>query len=699
VGSPVRTLGALRLVTTRSKLDACEGLPPSLSAPTLYGVDCFPPTDYSAAPLWNTTVPADVNTWRAFTQPPVYEPGSAVPQFVYIVPSDLANAQCAARVASLAGAGWLDAASRDARAQAVLLAGAAGRVATVDFSAVFTRGSLVETAVVVQSAPVAPYAGGAAGGLFAACDAVFLLYLGYLAWRTARRLARPCGRGAGAAACVAEAAGSFWRLLDVATVAAMAATAGLWVALLVQLAALRDAAAQQPPPSRALFSQPPALRAPAAAATATFCAWKQAAVAALVCLTLRLYKYFAFQPRLGVMSAVFSRAAGDACTHGSVFAVLVVLFAVWAAVLYAPQDAGWVAGGGSVLTLFQYMMYDYDYAAQAQQYPLLAAVFYVAFMLLITNLILWMFLAILFEEYSAVRVSSHELPSVADEAAAALAAARARLACPRAAASCARRRGAPPPPPPHPAAEAAAVPFASVAAALRGDAALAAGGADAAVDPADLARALRISAAAALCLLAEAAAAADAVMATLPAADDDGDDGGGGGGGGGGATMAAADAIEARAAVLRAARARGLYGAADSAAPGARALLAEPVPQQPRSAAPEPAPAAAKPPPPPPPPPPPMGRATTRAALRFADRSLGAALARAADDAGDRDARAARLLASVDALRASAAALAAALGVPPPPPPPPPPLPPGVVRPAPGAVLKVAWPPLPPQQE
>jgi hypothetical protein len=89
-----------------------------------------------------------------------------------------------------------------------------------------------------------------------------------------------------------------------------------------------------------------------------------------------------------------------------------------AAALFAPQAAGWVDGGTAVLSLVQYIMYDYDYDAQAQQYPFLAAVFFVAFMLLITNLVLWMVLAIVFEEYSAVRVAAHALPSVADEAAA-----------------------------------------------------------------------------------------------------------------------------------------------------------------------------------------------------------------------------------------------------------------------------------------
>ena len=682
-----------RAAHARSPRRRAAALPPaaSLSSGDLYGVDCYPANEYSTATGWNSDVPEDPDTARAWTNPPVYEAGSSVPQFVYGLPANLAANECARRMTSLRDAGWLDAATRDVRVQLTLLAGQVGLVATAEFSAVFTRGSLVDSEVVVRSVPLDPY-GGEAAWVLAVGDAIFVAYMAYLIWRTGWRLARPCLRGRGAAACAGEAL-QYSRLLDMTTVAAMLAVVGLWIALCVQLSDLRAQAAAALPVTGTFFTIPSPLRAPAAAATATFASWKEAVVVMLICLTLRLYKYFSFQPRLGVVTAVAARSAGDACTHGAVFAVLVILFAVWAAVLFAPQDAGWVDAPTSLLTLIQYMMYDYDYDAQARQYPIFAAFFYVAFMLLITNLIFWMFLAILFEEYTAVRYDSHNSPTVADEAAAAAhavarAAARALpRACTRS--SCCQSRGATAADDDaSPAAIASAVPFAAVARALRVNAALSRAEF---VDAEDLAHALRIPLPAADCLLAEAAAVADYVM-TLPAADDDEDDAAP-------ATLAETSpaAIEARAAVLRQARARFMYGTADAATAAARDMLAQPVPLEPRrglpDAAKKAAPAPAQAPETAPKPQQDSARLGSRATPRDVTGQQDAVGHCSTDAVGARVQRMQRLLASLQELRAGAAALATALGVSPPPPPPPP-SPPGVARPPPsGSSLRIAWPP------
>ena len=62
-----------------------------------------------------------------------------------------------------------------------------------------------------------------------------------------------------------------------------------------------------------------------------------AAVVTLATLTLRLFKYFAYQQRLAVISEALSRGFGDAAHFLLLFGVLVVFFCVWGYFMFGAQ--------------------------------------------------------------------------------------------------------------------------------------------------------------------------------------------------------------------------------------------------------------------------------------------------------------------------------------------------------------------------
>jgi hypothetical protein len=68
------------------------------------------------------------------------------------------------------------------------------------------------------------------------------------------------------------------------------------------------------------------------------------------------------------------------------------------------------------MAVFRYMMYDYNLDAMSSSFPTMATVFYITMMLLLTNMVLWMFLAIVLESYTEVRARSHGAPSLLDDA-------------------------------------------------------------------------------------------------------------------------------------------------------------------------------------------------------------------------------------------------------------------------------------------
>jgi len=61
-------------------------------------------------------------------------------------------------------------------------------------------------------------------------------------------------------------------------------------------------------------------------------------------------------------------------------------------------------------------MYDYDLEAMQNSYPRMADFFFVTFMVIMTNCMLWMFFGIILDSYNTAREASHGAPSLWDDA-------------------------------------------------------------------------------------------------------------------------------------------------------------------------------------------------------------------------------------------------------------------------------------------
>ncbi len=103
-------------------------------------------------------------------------------------------------------------------------------------------------------------------------------------------------------------------------------------------------------------------------------------------------------------------------------------YGTWGSFMFGHASMDWSNTGLSLMAVFRYMMYDYNLDSMASSFPTMANVFYISMMLLLTNMVLWMFLAIVLESYTEVRARSHGAPSLLDDAASAW------VALPRAAA-------------------------------------------------------------------------------------------------------------------------------------------------------------------------------------------------------------------------------------------------------------------------
>ena len=313
---------------------------------------------------------------------------------------------------------WLDSATRDVRVQVALINGEEAAYGRVEFAATFTRGSRVATTTSVISIATSFYADGR--GYLYAFDVIIIVYWGYLVVGAVRRMVSAVRTTRTCLACP-SAAFSYFRLLDLATVASILVAIVAWSVTCGRLVSTMDYVASVPASPTQFATGPSDIQNRIYEATQAYGVFKEAAVITLIFLTLRLFKYFQFQPRLAVMTEVFSRGASDALHFGFLFGLLLTMYGVWGHFMFGTQAPDWVDVQTSALSVFRTVMYDYDLPAMEAQYRGMADLYFITFMIAITNLVLWMFLAILLENYTEVRFESHKGPSAMEEAAAFLA--------------------------------------------------------------------------------------------------------------------------------------------------------------------------------------------------------------------------------------------------------------------------------------
>lgn len=407
-------IGGIRLATTRRKSVGCK-LPGDLNA--LYGGNCHADGEggYDLTPYGNVTAAAAAGVAGAFV-PSTVEDDATGAQFQLFLDQRLpTDPTLIDAINGLKAGGWLDNATSEVRIQSVFLNGETGSVIRMSIGAEFGIGGRVSTYLDVDSIFLDPYYGTLAG-LVIALDLIMLGYWLYLLAGTCRRIGKAlCGpggsrrprRGAGCCAWTRYRLGrlaSYWYLLDIATVASMLASFVMWLLLVSLLNKVKNEAVSAASGDKV----PSVLEQDIVNAVATMNQAKNAAVVTLGLLTLRLFKYFRYQPRLAVISESISRGFVDALHFGLLLAVLIVFYATWGHFMFGSVSIRWTDPVGSYFSIAQFSMYDYDWDAMVTAYPGSAQAFYVTFMFLMTNLMLWMFFAIFFDAYTLVRNEANE---------------------------------------------------------------------------------------------------------------------------------------------------------------------------------------------------------------------------------------------------------------------------------------------------
>lgn len=141
--------------------------------------------------------------------------------------------------------------------------------------------------------------------------------------------------------------------------------------------------------------------------------YRDVAVAAIVLITAHTVASFSVHPRLGVVGSSLARALADSIHFAAVFAALMAMYAAWGFASFGHAAvADWGDLPSSLWSCIRLIMYDYDLQSMAGGDPQAARWFFGSFMFIMTNLILWAALAVIFDAYALVRAETAGLPAV-----------------------------------------------------------------------------------------------------------------------------------------------------------------------------------------------------------------------------------------------------------------------------------------------
>jgi hypothetical protein len=357
-------------------------------------------------------------------------------------------ADSSAALYALASAGWLDHLTAGLRTSVLVLNPELGYVAHLHMLATLSRGGRVASRTMLHSMSLDSYAESPA---LYALDIFIMLYVVYLILGAGKRMARIfCIRKGSTAEQRWAQLVSFSTALDWGVIFALVAAGALWSKYVLAVTAARGrmaAMAQLEPDDTTLAGPPGAPNATDANATAAptnstdtgtgggpfppewalveqgfanaaaaLAAFKTATVWSVIFMTLRLFKYFAFQSRIAVLADTIAAAWEDLVHFFVLVAVLFVGFGTWAHFAFGTQVALYGDSESFVLGMFRFMMLDYDVAGMQAADPSTSTLFYVTFMVIVANVVLWMLFAVVFENYTLLRMSALRWPSLQDEA-------------------------------------------------------------------------------------------------------------------------------------------------------------------------------------------------------------------------------------------------------------------------------------------
>jgi hypothetical protein len=421
-------IGGIRVAQTRAARVACPGSS-STGFARLYNDSCW---NFASAPSGATDF-GDADAAQAGGVEEAFAPsgsgGNLLPALVrsyndgpffqiYVdALTPLADGQ--AIVNALEDARWVDEGTSAVAIQLALYNGQTDFFATVEMAVTFTSGGRLDISSRVGSFSAEPYRGYEWIYIF---DFVLVVYSIYLLRSTTVRFLEAVRRPGDLLSRVGNVL-QFWHVLDVGATCSLLTSIVLWISFNAKLSTVRDAIGGDAGASKEAYSG----SAHASTANAIFDAFeifasfKIAAVWSLIFLSLRLFKYFQFQPRLAVIADSLTMAFKDLAHFALLFIVLMCCFGTWGHFMFGTQAPDWRSINTSIVSVIRYMMYDYDLIAmEATGYVAMADFFFASYMILITNLIFWMFLASIFESYTNVRIASANTPSIVDEGAALL---------------------------------------------------------------------------------------------------------------------------------------------------------------------------------------------------------------------------------------------------------------------------------------
>jgi hypothetical protein len=332
--------GGLRFAQARSAAQPCAE---DAALAALNGIPCYPSNALSRAPFGEP----DAAVAGAFAAGASRGPeGAARIAFPFEFVVNVANtsaADGAARVEALRTGGWIDAATRAVTTTLSLYNGQTASWVVLRWTVDFQRGGRTALATHVVSFPADPYAappddlatatdgtGGSdgsavPGGFLVFVDLIVVAYGAYLLVGTGRRVwAIACARGVPCGTRAHDAVLNYWLALDYGSVIALATLGGCWASFVAAAADVRARVAAEATRTPAVFGGAAHAGTAAAAAAAgdKWEAFKSAGVAALIVLSLRLFKYFQFQPRLSVMTESIAMALADGAHFTLLFGVM-----------------------------------------------------------------------------------------------------------------------------------------------------------------------------------------------------------------------------------------------------------------------------------------------------------------------------------------------------------------------------------------
>jgi Polycystin cation channel len=399
-------IGGLLIESTRFPPNTCPGAPNSKLS-DLYGVTCYPTSNnYDTSPFGTGFDPSVAS---AFSQSTI---GSNT-AFQYLFDTAATYDDALVIIDNLDAGGWLDAATNDATVKFGIYNGEIGYYGYVQFYAQFLRGGQVYYLPTIRSVTSDPYFGKPG---FIVLDILMMIYTLYLIWSTFYRLFRNVSKSRGSCCYRFSSIFTATSLLDMLASGSMIAMMICWFIFCARVSDLNNFVNGSDPSPASFSSGPFEVTEKIILANDAYYAYKNAAALSLVALTCRLFKYFAYQPRLAVMTTAFVNALSDTLHFAVLFLVICTMYGVWGYFLFGSQAPDWSSPSNAFLSVVRFIMYDYDIYRMAQTFPVWTVVYYVTFMLLITNLVLWMFLNIIHEFYSEARVAaSQHAPSAFTE--------------------------------------------------------------------------------------------------------------------------------------------------------------------------------------------------------------------------------------------------------------------------------------------